>query len=60
MENEKKPVGRDTPEPIRSGRSCKTSESGSNGQRTENPPDLSVGMSKRVCNFGKQHIKNAQ
>ena len=36
-------VGRDTPEPIRSGRPCKTSHGAGCGQRTENPPALAVG-----------------
>lgn len=43
MKDEKKTVGRDAPEPKRSGRLCKTSESGSGGQRTENPPGFSRG-----------------
>ena len=46
MEDEKKTVGRDTSEPIRSGRSCKTSASGSNDQGTENPPASTVGNVK--------------
>ena len=49
MENEKKPVGRDTSEPIRSGRSCKTSASGSNDQGTENPPGFSRGECQHIC-----------
>ena len=39
-------VGRDTPEPIRSGRPCKTSHGAGCGQRTENPPALAVGSVK--------------
>ena len=39
----KREVGRDTPEPIRSGRLCKTSHGAGYGQRTENPPALAVG-----------------
>ena len=41
-------VGRDTPEPIRSGRPCKTSHGAGCGQRTENPPDSSVGSVNRL------------
>nr|DAZ69122.1 MAG TPA: hypothetical protein [Caudoviricetes sp.] len=36
-------VGRDTPEPIRSGRLCKSSHGAGRSQRTENPPALAVG-----------------
>ena len=39
-------VGRDMPEPIRSGRPCKTSHRAGYGQRTENPPALAVGSVK--------------
>lgn len=39
-------VGRDTPEPIRSGRPCKTSHGAGCGQRTENPPALAGGSVK--------------
>ena len=42
-------VGRDTPEPIRSGRPCKTSHGAGCGQRTENPPALAVGSVKNAC-----------
>ena len=43
-------VGRDTPEPIRSGRPCKTSHGAGCGQRTENPPALAVGsVNCKVC-----------
>ena len=38
-------VGRGTPEPKRSGTSCKTSNG--NGGRTENPPALAVGSAKK-------------
>ena len=41
-------VGRDAPEPIRSGRSCKTSHRAGCGQRTENPPDFIHGEHQRV------------
>ena len=41
-------VGRDTPEPIRSGRPCKTSHGAGCGQRTENPPALAVGSVKSI------------
>lgn len=41
-------VGRDTPEPIRSGRPCKTSHGAGCGQRTENPPALAVGSVNRM------------
>ena len=36
-------VGRDTPEPIRSGRPCKPSHGAGNGQRTENLLPLGMG-----------------
>ena len=36
-------VGWDTPEPIRSGRPCKTSHGAGYGQRTENPLPLGMG-----------------
>lgn len=48
MKDEKKTVGRDAPEPKRSGRLCKTSESGSGGQRTENLPGFSRGECQDV------------
>ena len=38
--------GRDTPEPIRSGRPCKTSHGAGYGQRTENPLPLDMGSVK--------------
>ena len=40
-------VGRDTPEPIRSGKPCKSSHSAGGGQRTENPPASAVGSVKQ-------------
>ena len=50
MKDEKKTVGRDAPEPKRSGRSRKTSASGSGDLRTENPPASAVGsVNGRRC-----------
>ncbi len=52
-------VGWDTPEPIRSGRSCKTSHGAGYGQRTENPLSLDMG-SVKISIRAKQAEKKRQ